>query len=102
MSNIVKVFNPPESRDLEPKEYENCLPCQIMATVTAIGAGIWFTSGQLFDDSKLSKTENLKKNPIWWRYFIRGSGYGLIGYGVFRGTEGWLWNDKPVNDEKRI
>lgn len=100
MSNILKVFNPPESRDLEPQEYDNCVPCQIMATVSSIGAGVWFASGQVFEDEKLTKAENLKKNPIWWRNFIRTSGVALIGYGVYRGTEGWLWDDKNVEMEE--
>lgn len=101
MSNIVKVFDPPESRDLEPAEYQDCLPCQIMATISALGAGAWFVSGQVFKDDKLTVEENLKRNPIWWRNTVRAGGVGLLAFGVYRGTEGWLWS-KDVKDDVKV
>jgi hypothetical protein len=91
MSNILKVFNPPESRDLTPEETRDCVPCQIMATVTALGAGYWFASGQVFRDDSITPQENLKRNPIWWRNSVRIFGVGLLCFGIVRGTEGWIW-----------
>lgn len=64
-----------------------------MATMSAIAAGAWFASGRVFDeDVKLSKEESVKKNPIWWKNTVRGSGVALIGFGLYRGGEHWLWN----------
>lgn len=101
MSNILSVFSPPPSRDLTGEETKDCLPCQVMATVSALGAGAWFASGKVFeDDLKLTKEESLKKNPIWWRNTIRSSGYLLIAFGIYRGTEGWLWNKE--NEYKKF
>lgn len=94
MSNIVNVFFPPESRDLKPEEYANCLPCQIMATVGCITTGSYFLTDRLWEDPKISVKENLEKNPMWWRNFIKATGVGLIGYGIYRGTEGWLWGQE--------
>lgn len=94
MSNIAKIFNPPESRDLSPEETADCLPCQIMATFSSLGAGYWFASGQVFRDDTISAAENLRKNPMWWRNTIRTFGVGLLCFGVYRGTEGWVWGTK--------
>ncbi|KAH3676287.1 hypothetical protein WICMUC_002083 [Wickerhamomyces mucosus] len=92
MSNIIDVFKPPKSRDLEPDEYASCLPCQVMATVGSILTGVYFATGTVFDDPKLSPKQNLEKNPLWWRNFIKLGGVGLVGYGIYRGGEGWIWN----------
>lgn len=87
MSNILNVFYPPESRDLKPEEVEDCLPCQLMASIGCTATGAWFLSGKAFEDNTISVEENLKKNPVWWRNCIKGVGIGLIGYGAFRGYE---------------
>lgn len=94
MSNIIKVFNPPESRDLSPEETEDCLPCQIMATFSALGAGAWFASGRVFHNDTITAEQNLKRNPIWWRTSIRTFGAVLILFGIYRGTEGVVWGKK--------
>lgn len=93
MSNILKVFNPPESIDLSDEK--PCIQCQVMATVAAVAAGTYMATGMVFNGEKPGVNS---KN---WKMFIRSSGIGLIGYGIYRGGEYWLWNvDKkkaPLN-----
>ncbi|GMM34672.1 hypothetical protein DASC09_019970 [Saccharomycopsis crataegensis] len=91
MSNITDLFNPPPSRDLSEKEVENCFYCQAMATITAFGAGVYFGTGRVF------KNEKPGVNPLWWKKSVKLTGVGLIGYGIYRFGENWLWN-KPNRD----
>ncbi|ODV58419.1 Dmo2p ASCRUDRAFT_120849 [Ascoidea rubescens DSM 1968] len=86
MSNILKIINPPESRDLTDEEVKDCVPCQIMASFTGILGGAYFASGRVF------KGEKLNSNPGWWKIFVRSFGAGMIGFGVYRGGQGWLWD----------
>lgn len=84
MSNLAKIFNPPASRDLTDEEVENCGVCQVMATVTSLAAGGYFASGLAF------KGEKPGVNPAWWKALVRLTGYGLIGFGIYRGIEPML------------
>lgn len=94
MTNMTDLFNPPASKNLSDKEIEDCTVCQTMATVTALAAGAYFASGQVF------KNEKPGTNPMWWKNFIKGTGMGLIGYGIYRGGDHWLWNKKPADKQK--
>lgn len=97
-SNIVSVFNPPPQRTLSTEETMDCVPCQVMATMFSIGFGGYLAAGQPFKytDKERKKGISLqefeKQNPKWWKNGIRGFGGALVIFGLFRGTEGWLWN----------
>lgn len=86
MSNILKVFNPPESRDLTEEELKDCLPCQMMASFTGLVGGAYLASGKVFQGEKPGD------NPRWWKSTVRASGVFMILYGVYRGGQGWLWD----------
>ncbi|ODV83704.1 hypothetical protein CANARDRAFT_29696 [[Candida] arabinofermentans NRRL YB-2248] len=86
-SNITDIFNPPQSRELTSAESKECLPCQVLQTITCFAAGAYFSSGAVF-----SGDANYTKNPNWWRSTVKVGGAGLIGLGIYRGGCGWLWN----------
>lgn len=86
-SNIIKIFTNEESRELISEESKDCLPCQIMASFAGVAAGVYFSSGYLFKNDK-----DFAKNPQWWRSSIRVLGLGLIGFGIYRGGQGFLWD----------
>lgn len=98
MSNIIDVFNPPPNRRLEPEETMDCLPCQVMASTFALGFGGYLATGQAFKYTDKERKQGItlaefeKRNPQWWKYSLRGLGSALIVFGIFRGTEGWIWN----------
>ncbi|CCC67962.1 hypothetical protein NCAS_0A14040 [Naumovozyma castellii] len=98
MSNILSVFNPPQQRDLDESETLDCLPCQVMNSMLALGFGSYLVSGRAFKystkDTKagISLKQFEKSNPLWWKSSVKGFGAGLIVYGIVRGTEGWVWN----------
>lgn len=84
-SNILNIFNQGES-STAVADQEICLPCQIMGVFTCFAGSAYFLSDLPFKDA------NPKQNPLWFRYALRTSGVALFGLGVYRGTEGWLWN----------
>lgn len=86
-SNILDVFKDKEPRDITGEEAKDCLPCQVMGSLGSLAAGVYFSSGYLFKDDY-----DFKTNPQWWRNTIKGVGYGLIGLGIYRGGQGWLWD----------
>lgn len=86
-SNILQVVHPEEPHDLKGEDAKDCIPCQAMASLTAMFAGAYFASGRLFKNDK-----DLVKNPKWWRQGIKGLGFGLIGAGIYRGGQVWLWD----------
>lgn len=98
MSNILSVFNPPPSRELDEEETRDCVPCQVMSTVFGIGFGSYLVSGRAFKYSEAEKKKGIsleefnKRNPMWWRRSLKGLGSIFIIMGLARGTEGWLWN----------
>ncbi|CAK7891985.1 hypothetical protein CAAN1_01S07998 [[Candida] anglica] len=81
MSNILSVFNPPPSRQLDTNEV-NCLPCTFIQSMFATGGGIYLNSNIPFKgtDGKV----DFKKHPIWWQKSVRGIGILLIGLGAYR------------------
>lgn len=86
-SNILNVFNPPtESRPVN--EEESCLACQVMGAMTCLAGGAYFMSELPFKGVKNPQ----ETNPTWWKNSVKSAGLVLIGLGVYRGTEGWLWN----------
>ncbi|VEU20836.1 DEKNAAC101734 [Brettanomyces naardenensis] len=96
-SNILGVLTPPEkSRVLTGEEAKDCIPCQIMGSFTAMAAGGYFSSGRLFREDK-----DFIKNPQWWRQGVKYTGWALIGLGIFRGGQGWLWSkDRQYREVK--
>ncbi|SCU93652.1 LAMI_0E15126g1_1 [Lachancea mirantina] len=98
VSNILSVFNPAPSRDLDESETRDCVPCQVMSTLFSLGFGSYLVSGKPFEycekDQKkgISLREFNRLNPQWWRITLRSAGGILLLFGLFRGTEGWLWN----------
>lgn len=99
-SNIANLFNPPPERDLSVEETEDCLPCQVMATAFSIGFGSYLASGKPFQYGEIEKRKGItveefaKLNPKWWVNTIKSFGTVLIVFGIYRGTEGWLWNQQ--------
>ncbi|CDK27084.1 unnamed protein product [Kuraishia capsulata CBS 1993] len=85
MSNLAKIFNPPESRDLSEEEVKDCIPCQVMASFAGVVGGAYFASGMAF------KGANPELNPLWWKNSIRIGGVGLIAMGIYRGGQGLFW-----------
>jgi hypothetical protein len=86
-SNILGVFTPPEeSRAIVDEEM--CLPCQVMGALTCLAGGAYFMSELPFKDTNVTG----KPNPIWWKNTVKSAGLVMIGLGVYRGGEGWLWN----------
>lgn len=84
-SNILNVFNQnTESRVIGDDEL--CLECQLLGTLTSLVGGACFISNLPF------KGENPAKNPTWWKNSVKSAGVVLVGLGIYRGTEGWLWN----------
>lgn len=109
-SNILDIFNPPPRRDLTDKETGDCLPCQVMSTVFSLGYGIYLLSGKATEHTDEKKLKGItieqfeKQNPKWWRASLKTVGIGLIVLGLFRGTDGFLWNTdktyKPISLKK--
>lgn len=97
-SNILSVFNPSKQRDLSKEETMDCVPCQIMSSMFALGFGSYLASGKPFEYSEKEKARGVslaefeRRNPMWWRGAMRGLGGSLVILGFIRGTEGWLWN----------
>ncbi|CAH01791.1 hypothetical protein KDRO_C02750 [Kluyveromyces lactis] len=97
-SNITSLFNPPAQRDLTDEETRDCIPCQIMATAFSLGFGGYLASGKPFQYGEAEKKKGVtveqfaKLNPKWWVSSARLFGGALIAFGIYRGTEGWLWN----------
>ncbi|QLG73417.1 hypothetical protein HG535_0E05010 [Zygotorulaspora mrakii] len=99
-SNILAVFNPPPQRTLNHEETMDCVPCQVMSTMFAVGFGGYLAAGQPFKFSERERLKGLtleefqKRNPKWWVNGLRGFGGALVIFGLVRGTEGWLWNPR--------
>ncbi|CDO93275.1 unnamed protein product [Kluyveromyces dobzhanskii CBS 2104] len=97
-SNITSLFNPPPQRDLTDAETKDCVPCQIMATAFSLGFGAFLASGRPFQYGEAEKKKGVtveefaKLNPRWWISSARALGGALILFGVYRGSEGLLWN----------
>ncbi|KAH3663593.1 hypothetical protein OGAPHI_004994 [Ogataea philodendri] len=72
---------------------EDCLPCQVLGSAAAIGAGVFFGSGYLFKGDP-----DFKKNPAWWRSSVRGLGGALFALGLYRAGQHWLW-DKDISSQ---
>lgn len=84
-SNILNIFS--QTEDSKPISLEeDCFTCQIMGSIAALAAGLYFSSGYVFKGDL-----DYKKSPIWWRYSVRSAGAVLICLGGYRGGEGWLW-----------
>lgn len=84
-SNILDVFVPTESKDLSQEP--QCLGCQIMGSATCLVAGAYFVSPLPFKGDM-----DFKKSPVWFRKSVQLAGCCVLGLGVYRGGEGWLWN----------
>lgn len=84
-SNILNIFGQSENSKPVSSE-EDCFTCQILGSVTALAAGLYFASGYVFKGDL-----NYKQSPLWWRYSVRGAGVVLLCMGGYRGGEGWLW-----------
>lgn len=97
-SNILSVFNPPPERNLSKEETMDCVPCQVMSTMFALGFGGYLAVGQPFKYTDTERQKGItleqfkKHNPKWWVNSARGFGGALMIFGLVRGTEGWLWN----------
>lgn len=97
-SNIKDLFNPPPQRELSEEETRDCVPCQIMASTFALGFGGYLASGKplQYGDAEKKKGVTIEEfgrlNPRWWVTTVRSFGAGLVLFGIYRGTEGWLWN----------
>lgn len=84
-SNILNIFEQSfESTTIQGEEL--CLECQVIGSLTALIGGAYFMSNLPF------KGENPAKNPTWWKNSVKSTGLVLFGLGIYRGTEGWLWN----------
>lgn len=96
-SNILSLFNPKPSGNLDTEEV-SCVPCEALASMTALGFGTYLASGRMFTfketGSKMTKTEFYRLNPTWWRGSVRGLGVGLLLYGAYRAREAYLLNEK--------
>lgn len=105
-SNIISLFNPPPERDLPLEETQDCIPCQVMSTVVALGFGSYLLSGKAFEYSMNDKKKGIsfeefqRRNPKWWRYSLKSLGGSLVVLGLVRGSEGWLWN--PEKEYKKF
>lgn len=88
-SNILGVFSPPEDSN-SLKDEELCLPCQLMGAATCIIGGLYFMSELPFKEDP--KVKQKKPTPLYWKPAVKTSGGVLIGFGIYRAFEGFLWN----------
>lgn len=103
-SNILSIFNPPETRDLSDQEVQDCLLCQIMSTTFSLGFGCYLISNMPFKYGDKERAQGISmkefqiRNPKWWKYTLKGVGASLLILGIVRGTERWIWN-RPKEDK---
>ncbi|ODQ67746.1 hypothetical protein NADFUDRAFT_39167 [Nadsonia fulvescens var. elongata DSM 6958] len=92
-SNILSVFSPHESRDIP--DSENCLPCQIMSAAVLTMGGLYCASGAVLNPKANDIKSNVKvdTSPAW-RSTVRLGGVALIGAGIWRAGDGFLWNKR--------
>lgn len=86
MSNIRDVFFPPPARDIPEQEIEDCIPCNTVQALVAMGGGLWLASENQFRDKSTGKIDAVK-NPLWWRRSVRGLGLTLFVLGTYRAFE---------------
>lgn len=77
-SNILKVFNPPESRDLSPSE---CTHCQILQTVVLTGGGAYFASNLPFRTKPGQRLPPAATQA--WQGGVRGLGFAMMAFGIY-------------------
>lgn len=67
-SNILDVIHPQTPHDITGEEAKDCIPCQVMGSITALLAGGYFSSGYLFkNDTDYKKIPNggVMVSGIW-------------------------------------
>ncbi|XBW37522.1 hypothetical protein QEN19_003104 [Hanseniaspora menglaensis] len=107
-SNILSLMSQKPPSSSEKVEYEDCIPCQVMATVFALSLGTYFQTQHPFPKTKsvnnkeviLTASEWNHLYPKWYRQSMKVTGWALIGFGIYRGTENWLWFKHGVAKQK--
>ncbi|KAL6928396.1 hypothetical protein ACO0SA_003135 [Hanseniaspora valbyensis] len=107
-SNILNLMSQNGPSDSEKIEYEDCIPCQVMATAFALSLGTYFQTQHPFPKTKkmgdrevlMSVKEWEHLYPKWYRQSMKFTGWMLIGFGIVRGTENWLWSRDGLSKKK--
>lgn len=89
-SNIISVFTQPAKGPSPGENGPECTPCMVVQLMTAIGLGTYFQ----LDLFKENGTINYDKHPKIWQNSVRGVGWGLIGFGMYRGYRIYKAMDK--------
>ncbi|KAL6936086.1 hypothetical protein ACO0OL_002277 [Hanseniaspora opuntiae] len=100
-SNIINLLSQNSPENSKEIQYEDCIPCQVMATAFALGLGAYMQTQHLYPKKDnagkaVTQVEWEKMYPKWYRTSMRATGLGLIVFGCVRGSEHWLWNRKKV------
>ncbi|KAL6948090.1 hypothetical protein ACO0OE_002113 [Hanseniaspora uvarum] len=103
-SNIINLFSQNSPKDSKEIKYEDCIPCQVMATAFALSLGAYMQTQHLYPKEtkkgeKLNPIEWEKMYPKWYRTTMKATGLGLIVFGCVRGSEHWLWNKEEKKNE---
>lgn len=99
-SNIIGLISQNAPSKSEQIDYEDCVPCQVMATAFALSLGTYFQTQHPFPKTKKTNGKEIALSakewehlfPKWYRNSLKCTGWGLIGFGIVRGTENWLWS----------
>lgn len=102
-SNIINLFSQNSPQNSKEIQYEDCIPCQVMATAFALSLGAYMQTQHLYPKEvkgkPLTPADWEKTYPKWYRTSMKVTGAGLIMFGLVRGSEHWLWNKTQKKNE---